>query len=145
MLQEQTASVRVSRSFSSLGTHCAHIFRNFKRSCIIVNDRNILVQLLRLSLSSCQLEWTLPPAARLLLWRSQQGDLVGHHLQTSNVLERSSRPCCEQLYATNRPHHREEIFLHEYLCFESFCLQKAHKRTLLFGSAILKHDHHLDC
>jgi hypothetical protein len=30
------------------------------------------------------------------------------------------------------------------LCIESFCLQKAHNRTLLFGSILLKHGRHLD-
>jgi hypothetical protein len=67
-----------------------------------------------LSLSSCQLESTLPPAAQLLLSQSQQGDLVGHHLRLSNVLKRICRPSCESLYATNTTHCKQETFHYEY-------------------------------
>jgi hypothetical protein len=43
----------------------------------MLNHENTLVQFLHcLSLSSCQLEWTLPPAAQLLMWQSQWGDLA---------------------------------------------------------------------
>jgi hypothetical protein len=50
----------------------------------------------------------------LLLSQSQQGDLVGHHLRLSNILERISRPSCQLLYVTNTSHHKQEIFLYEY-------------------------------
>jgi hypothetical protein len=40
--------------------------------------------------------------------------LVGHHLRLSNLLGRISQPSCEKLYATNTPHHKQEIFLKEY-------------------------------
>jgi hypothetical protein len=68
-----------------------------------------------LSLSSCKLESTLPPAAQLLLSQSQHGDLVGHHLRCSNVFERISRSSCETLYATKTSHRTQEIFRYEYL------------------------------
>jgi hypothetical protein len=81
----------------------------------ILNHGNTVVQLLHcLSLSSCHLESTLPPAAQLLLSQSQKADLVGHHLQLSNVLERISRPSCELLYQTNTSHRKQETFLYEY-------------------------------
>jgi hypothetical protein len=65
--------------------------------------------------------------------------LVGN-LQISNVLERISRHSCELLYASNTSLRKQEIFLYEYLFFnESFCPQKTHNETLLFGSILLKH------
>jgi hypothetical protein len=83
--------------------------------CCMLNRGNTLVQLLHsLSLSSCQPESTIPPAAQLLLSQSQQGDLVGNHLRLSNVLERISLPSCEPLYAANTSHCKQEIFIYEY-------------------------------
>jgi hypothetical protein len=94
------------RSFSSLSTHLAPTFRNFSHaSCSMLHC---------LSLSSRLLESTLPPAAHLLLSQSQQGDLVGHHLRLSNVLEGISQPSYEPLYATNTSHRKQETFLNEY-------------------------------
>jgi hypothetical protein len=52
--------------------------------------------------------------SHLLLSQSQQGDMVGHHLRLSHVLERISRLSCEPLYATNTPHRKEKIFIYEY-------------------------------
>jgi hypothetical protein len=50
-----------------------------------------------------------PTAAALLrLSQSQEGDLVGHDLQLSNVLKRISLPSCEPL------HRKQETFLYEY-------------------------------
>jgi hypothetical protein len=93
--------------------------------CYMLNHGNTLVQLpYCLSLSSCQLESTLPSTAQLILSQSQQCDLVGHHLPLSNVLEKISRPTCELLYATNTSHHTQETFLMNILCTESFCPQK---------------------
>jgi hypothetical protein len=66
------------------------------------------------TLSSCQLESTLPPAAQLLLSQSQLADLVRHHLRLSNVCERISQLSCEPLYMTNTSHPKQEIFLYEY-------------------------------
>jgi hypothetical protein len=88
---------------------------NYHALCCMLNYGNTLVQLLHcLSLSSCQLESTLPTAAQLLLSKSQQGDLVGYHLRLSNVLETISWPRCEQIYATITSHRKQEIFLYEY-------------------------------
>jgi hypothetical protein len=64
-----------------------------------------------LSLSSCQLELTLPPAHPQ---QSQQADVVGHHLLLSIVLERISRFRCDPLYATNTSHRKQETFQCEY-------------------------------
>jgi hypothetical protein len=81
----------------------------------MLNHGNPVVQLLHcLSLFSCQLESTLPPAAQLLLSQSQQGDLFGHHLRFSNVLERMSLLSCELLYATNTSHRKPETYLFKY-------------------------------
>jgi hypothetical protein len=94
MLQKQTHSFNsfsLYSSFSSLGTHRVHTFRNVNRSCIMLNHGNTQVQLLLcLLLSSCQLESTLPPAAQLFLSQCQQGDLVGHRLLLSNPSENFS-------------------------------------------------------
>jgi hypothetical protein len=80
-----------------------------------------------LSLSSYQLESTLPPAAQLLLSQSQQGDLVWHHLQLSNVLERISPPSCKPLYVTETSHCEQETFIYE--CpFHGVLLPKKKKR-----------------
>jgi hypothetical protein len=68
-----------------------------------------------LSLSVGQLASTLPPAALLLLSQSQQGDLGGHYLRLSNLLEGISRPSCEPLYATNSSHRKNrKTFFNEY-------------------------------
>jgi hypothetical protein len=64
--------------------------------------------------------------------------VVGHHLLFSNVLERIFRTSCEQLFAPNR---KQEYLFTNILCIQSLCSQKAHNRTLLFGS-ILKHGRH---
>jgi hypothetical protein len=78
----------------------------------ILNHGNILLQLLHcLSLSSCQLESTLPSAAQLLLSQSQQGNLIGHHLGLLRVFEGISQPNCEPLQATNTSHRKQEIFI----------------------------------
>jgi hypothetical protein len=66
--------------------------------------------------------------------------LVGHHQRLSNVLERISRPSCEQLYATNTSHREHITFLYEY----NLAHKKTHKRKVLFSSILLKHGRHLD-
>jgi hypothetical protein len=93
MLQGQIQSVFFSWSFSSRGTHWGTLFETSVdyALCCMINHGITLVQLLCcLSLSSCHIESTLPPAAQLLLSQSQQGDLVGHHLWLLNILERIS-------------------------------------------------------
>jgi hypothetical protein len=45
----------------------------------------------------------------------------------------------QTLPTVNRKH-----FFMNILCIESFCLQKAHNRTLLFGVTLLKHGRHFD-
>jgi hypothetical protein len=90
-----------------------------------------------------QLESTLTPAAQLLLSRSLQGDLVGHHLWLSNVLERISWPSCEPLYTTDTSHRKQEIFLYkDPLHWDP--LPTTHNKMLLFCSIILKHGRHFD-
>jgi hypothetical protein len=109
--------------------------------CCKPNHGNILVQLLHcLSLSYCQLESTLPPAAQLLLSQSQQEDLVGHYLRLSNDLE---RPSCEPLYATNTLHLKQETFLYEYpFHWVVLPTKKKRNRFLLFGGILPKRGHH---
>jgi hypothetical protein len=81
----------------------------------MLNHGSTLVQLLHyLSLSSCQLESTLPPAAQLHWSQSQLGDLVRHHLWLLNSIERISWPSCAPRYAANTSHHKQETFLYEY-------------------------------
>jgi hypothetical protein len=99
----------------------------------MLNHGNTLVQLLHcLSLSSSQLESAFPPA--LVSVAILTGRLVGHHLALSNVLERISRPCCEPLYEISTSHCKQEIFL-----LSSIAHKRTHKRTLLFGNALLNH------
>jgi hypothetical protein len=52
-----------------------------------------------------------PPAAQFLLLQSKQGDLVGHHLRLSEVLERISQVNCEPLYETNNSDRKQKTFL----------------------------------
>jgi hypothetical protein len=88
---------------------------NHHALCSILSHGNTLVQLLHcLSLSSKQLDSTLPPAAQLLLSQTQEGDLVGNHLRLSNALEKISGPSCELLYPRNISQRKEETFLYEY-------------------------------
>jgi hypothetical protein len=58
-----------------------------------------------------------------------------------NVLQRISRPRCEPLYATNTSHRKQETFLYEYP-FNWVLLPI--KRTLLFGSKLVKHGRHFE-
>jgi hypothetical protein len=129
MLQEQTHSVYFFIDSSVLWETTVRTLSetsNDHALCCMLNHGNTLVQLLHcLSLSSCQLESTLPPAVQLLLSQTQQDDLVGHCFQFSNFLEKISRPSCEPLYARNTSPLKEETFLYEYLCTESFCPQKS--------------------
>jgi hypothetical protein len=149
MLQGQTHSVQLifSRSFSSLGTHRAHTSEtsNDHALCCVLNHGHTLAQWLHcLSLSSCQLESTFAPSLQLFLTQSQRGDLVGHHLRLSIVLERISRPSHEPLYATNTFHRKQETILYEYTLHWVLLSTKSHKRSLIFGSSLLKYGRHFD-
>jgi hypothetical protein len=111
----------------------------------MLNHGNTLVKLLhRLSLSSCHSESTLPHPAELLLSQVQQGDLVGHHLRLSNVLERVPRPSCEPLYATNTSHRKQEIFLYEYQLHWIYFFFTNAQQMMLSGSTLLTHGRHFD-
>jgi hypothetical protein len=111
----------------------------------VLNHGNTLVYLLYcISLSSCQIESTLPPPAWLLLFQPQQGNLVGHYPWISNVLESLSGRSCELLYATNSCYRKQEAFFYEYPLHWVPLPTKAHKRTLLFGNIPLKHGRHFD-
>jgi hypothetical protein len=106
--------------------------------CCMLNHRNILVQLLHcLSLSSCQLESTLPPTAQLLPSQSQQGDPVGDYLRLSNFLQRISVPSCEPFYATNTSHCKQETFLYGYPLHSVLLPTEKHNRKLMFGIKLL--------
>jgi hypothetical protein len=127
-----------SQSFSSLGPTVLTLSENSTDHalCCMLNHGNNLVQLLHCLSSpvSCQLESTLSPAAQLLLPQSQQGDLAGHHLRFSNVLDRISRHNCEPLYATNTTHNKQDIFLWKSSVFS----QISHKiRTKEFCSSVV--------
>jgi hypothetical protein len=50
-----------------------------------------------------------------------------------------SQPICELLHATNSSCSKQEIFFMNILYIGSFCPQKMHNRTLLFGIMLLKH------
>jgi hypothetical protein len=63
------------------------------------------------------------PQHRSLLSQSLP-HLVGHHLRLPNISQRISRPRCKPLYATNTSHCKQETFLMNNLCIESFCPQK---------------------
>jgi hypothetical protein len=84
--------------------------------------------------SSCQLEITLRPAAQLLLSQSQQGDLVGHHLQLPNVREKISRPICDRFMRQILPTMNRKPFFMNILALSPFVRKKTHNIPLLFGS-----------
>jgi hypothetical protein len=138
VMMKQYPSCQAAWTFSA---NCIpKLQQNFTVLCRI-RDATVLHYL---SLSSCQLESTLPPAAKLLLSQCQQGDLVGHHLRLSNILERISRLSCEPLYATNTSHRKQETFLCYVLCIESFSTTKSYNKTLFLGSTLLKHGRRFD-
>jgi hypothetical protein len=97
-----------------------------------------------LSSFSSHLESTLPPAVQLLLSKSQQVALVGHHLRLSNVAKKVSRPSYETLHVTRQtlPTVNRKHFFMNILRIDSFYL-KTHNRTPLFGSTH-KHGRHFD-
>jgi hypothetical protein len=110
----------------------------------MLNHGNILVQLLHcVSLSSCQLASTLPPATQLLLSQCQQGDLVGHHLWLSNVLERIFPPSrVNRFKRQTLPTINRKYFFMNIFRIEFFCLREMHNRILFFGIILLKHGRH---
>jgi hypothetical protein len=97
------------------GPHCAHTFRNFKRSCIMLYAKPLEHPSAAVALSIVillsALKSTLPPTVQLLLSQSQQDNLIAQDLRLSNVLQRISRLSCEPLYATNTSHLKQETFL----------------------------------
>jgi hypothetical protein len=116
MLQGQTYAVSFSLNLSVLWANNVRSLSetsNDHAFCSMPNNGNILVQLLHCLLSSCQLESTLPPPAQLLVSQFQQGDLVGHHLQCSNIFERIFWPSCEPFYTTNTSDSKQGTYLCE--------------------------------
>jgi hypothetical protein len=106
---------------------------------------NTVVQLLHcLSLPPVSSNQLFHPPAQLLLSQSQEGNLVGHHLWFSNVLERISLPSCKLLYVINFSTINRKHFFMNILCIESFCPPNKHNRTLLLSSTLLKHGHHFN-
>jgi hypothetical protein len=66
-------------------------------------------------------------------------------IPTSSSSAKRSPPSCEPLYSTNTSHRKQETFLYEYpLHWVILPTEKAHNRTLLFGSILLKHRRHFD-
>jgi hypothetical protein len=53
-------------------------------------------------------------------------------------------PSCEQLYAINTSHRKQETFLHEYPLLWVPLPTDTHNRTLLFGGKLLIHGRHSD-
>jgi hypothetical protein len=86
---------------------------------------------------------TYPPSTTIHLSQPLP-QLVGHHLRLSSVLERISRPSCEQVYTINTSHRKQLTFLYEYPLHWALLPIKMHNRTLLFGSKVLKHGRHFD-
>jgi hypothetical protein len=148
MLQGQAYSVHFFLDPSVLLSPTVHKLSetsNDQALYCMLNHGNILVQLLRcLSLTSYQLESTLPLAVQLLLSQSQESDLVRHHLPLSYVLEKNSCPCCEPLYVTNTSHRKQEIVVYECPFHWVLLATKTYNRTRLFGSTLLKHGRHFD-
>jgi hypothetical protein len=108
----------------------------------MLNHGNTLVQLLHcLSLSSCQLESPLPPAAQLLLSQSQQGDLVDIICDFQTSLREFLDPVVNHCTRHTLSSINRKYFFMNKLCIESFSPHKTHNRTPLFGS-ILKHGRH---
>jgi hypothetical protein len=76
-----------------------------------------------------------------VIWPLSQ-PLVQHQLRLSNVLERISRPSCEPFYATNTSHRKQETFLYEYPLRWVLLPTRAHNRTLLIFTTLLKRGHY---
>jgi hypothetical protein len=109
-------------------------------SCML-NHGNTLVQWLHcLSLTSYQLELTLPPAAQLLLSQSQKGDLV---VFLTSLREFSDSAVNHFKRETLPAVNRKDFFMN-VLCIGPFAHKKTHNRTLHFGSTLLKHGRHFD-
>jgi hypothetical protein len=68
-----------------------------------------------------------------------------HHLRLSNVFEIEFRdPVINRFTRQTFPIVNREHFFFSILCISSFCLQKTHNRTLLFGITLLKHRRYFD-
>jgi hypothetical protein len=106
---------------------CTH-FRNFKWPCIMLyakTHEQTVVQLLHcLSLSSCQLESTLPPAAQLLLSQSKQGTWSGITYDFQTSLREFLDPVVNCSVLQTLPTINRKHFFMNILCIESFCPQK---------------------
>jgi hypothetical protein len=111
--------------------------------CCMLNHGTTVVQLLHcLSLSSCQLQSTLPSAAQLVLSQFNRATSSGIIYDFRKSLREFLDPLLnyftrQTLPTVNRKHFINKIWI------KSFCLQKTHNRTVLFDST-LKHGHHLN-
>jgi hypothetical protein len=125
-----------SRSFSSLGTRRAHTFRNFKRSCIMLHakpcehpsavDTLPVVILLSAQINSS----TRCTVASVAVSTGRPGRTLSANFE---LLQRIYRPSCERFTSQTLPNVNRTHFFMNILCIESFCPQKIHNTTLLFG------------
>jgi hypothetical protein len=117
-----------------------HTFRNFKRSCITLyakpweHPSAVALQ----SISILLLVWVNSSTCCTASAQSQQGDLVGHHLQLWMSLREAVNHFMWQTLPTINKRH----FFMNILCIESFCPGRNAQKTLLFSRTLLKHGRH---
>jgi hypothetical protein len=116
------------RACSSLGTHRAHIFRNFKRSCIV--------------LYSYAKPWKQPSAAASVAMSTGWPGRA-----SSAIFERRWEDFSTQMWTALCNKHfppKQETLLYEYPLHWVLLPTKTHNRTSFFGSTLLKHCRHFD-
>jgi hypothetical protein len=134
-------------SFSSLGTHCAHTIQNFERSCTMLYAKPwehtsavatlsiVLLLSARINSSTCC------TVASVTAWTGQPG------WPSSATFEcpwEFLDPVVNRFTQKMLPTINTKPFFINIPCIESFCPQKTHNTTLLFGGILLKHSHHFD-
>jgi hypothetical protein len=106
-----------------------------------------------ISLHIIQQHWYTCPIALPLLRNPQHRGLcyLSHFRTWSGIvcyfwtsLREFLDPVMNRFTRQTLPTVNRKYFLMKFLCIESFCPQKPHNRTLLFGSTDLKHGRHFD-
>jgi hypothetical protein len=97
-----------------------------------------------MSLSSCQLESTLPPTAQLLLRNLNRVTLSSIVCDFRTSFREFVDPVVNCFTQQTLPTVNRKHFFMNIVCIESFCPQKTHNRTLLFCSILLKQARHFD-
>jgi hypothetical protein len=113
--------------------------------CCMLNHGNTLMQLLHcLSLSSCQLDSALPPAAQLLCCNLNRATWSGIICDFRTSLTEFLNPVVNRFTQQILPTmNRKHVFV-DILTLSPFAHKRMHNVMLLFNGILMKHSHYFD-